>query len=145
VQRLYVSRPLYPPTAIAFSAVALVAGLLVAKQALFLPWLAALCLLYAGFGYAVVTLRCLAVFVPVGMACAGLAYLVFGDVAAVWQNTGRVVLLGLCAVPLVSTPPATLTRSLATFDCPRVPWRCATTRFATPTASSRSCGTLTCI
>ena len=119
MESLYVSRPLYPLATLAFSTLALVGGLLIAKTALFAPALLALCLLYAGFGYGKVTLRCLAIFVPLGLVLGALSYLAFGEVTALFTNAGRVVLLGLCAVPLVSTPPVVLTRSLAVLRAPR--------------------------
>jgi energy-coupling factor transport system permease protein len=120
VERLYVTRPLYPLATIAFSVLAFVGGLLIAKSVVFLPALAALCVLYACFGYGSVMLRCLAIFVPLGALLGGLSYLVFGEVAAIYETAGRIVLVGLCAVPLVSTPPVVLTRSLAAFHMPRV-------------------------
>ncbi|MDR2106703.1 MAG: energy-coupling factor transporter transmembrane protein EcfT [Coriobacteriales bacterium] len=120
MERLYVARPLYPLATIAFSLIVFVTGLLIARLWLFLPWLVALCVLYVCFGYAAVVLRCLAIFVPLGLVCGAVAWLVFGDVAAVWQNSGRVVLLGLCAVPLISTPPSVLTRALGALNCPRI-------------------------
>jgi energy-coupling factor transport system permease protein/energy-coupling factor transport system ATP-binding protein len=120
VERLYVARPLYPLATVAFSTFALIGGLLIAKTALFVPALVALCALYVCFGYGVAVLRCLSVFVPLGFVLGALAWLAFGDVASVTPVAGRIVLLGLCAVPLVSTPPATLTRSLAALGCPRV-------------------------
>jgi energy-coupling factor transport system permease protein len=120
VERLFVTRPIYPLAAIAFSTLMLIGGLLIAKSPLFIAVLVALCALYICFGYGAVVARCLIIFVPLGLILGLLSWPVFGDISFVATTAGRIVLVGLCAVPLVSTPPAALTRSLSALGCPRI-------------------------
>ena len=65
-------------------------------------------------------LKCLLIFVPLGMLLGLLSFLIAGEQPAALQMAGRVLLMGLCAVPLVSLPPVNLTRSLTQLNCPRL-------------------------
>jgi energy-coupling factor transport system permease protein len=120
MEKLQVPNPVYPPLCFLFSVVALCGGLLNAKQEHFGCLLAAVCLVYPFFGYGRVLLKCLAVFIPLSAAVAMLSWLAARDGTAAAQMAGRVLLLGLCAVPLISMPPICLTRCLTQARCPRV-------------------------
>ena len=117
---LQVKNPVYPLLCIAFAAIALLGGLLISKRPAFPCLLAAICLVYTFFGYGRVLLKCLLIFVPLGMLLGLLSFLIAGEQPAALQMAGRVLLMGLCAVPLVSLPPVNLTRSLTQLNCPRL-------------------------
>lgn len=55
-----------------------------------------------------------------GLIIGGLSFLSNRSLDAFWQTLLRMILLGLCAVPMVSTSPCDLTRCLAKLKCPRV-------------------------
>ena len=54
-----------------------------------------------------------------GLIIGGLSFLTNRSLDAFWQTLLRMILLGLCAVPMVSTSPCDLTRCLAKLKCPR--------------------------
>jgi energy-coupling factor transport system permease protein len=119
MERFYVAKPVYPPLCILFSFVMLLGGLLISKHEFFPFLLIAMVLIYLAFGYGWVLLKCLLVFVPLGLLVGFISYLLAGQEASAWQMAGRILLLGLCAVPTISMPPIFLTRSLAGLNCPR--------------------------
>jgi energy-coupling factor transport system permease protein len=119
MERFYVTRPVYPPLCILFSFVMLLGGLLVSGRGVFPFLLIAMALIYLAFGYGWVLLKCLLVFVPLGLLVGFISYLLAGQEIAAWQMAGRILLLGLCAVPTISMQPIFLTRSLAGLHCPR--------------------------
>ncbi|GHU64899.1 hypothetical protein AGMMS49983_11640 [Clostridia bacterium] len=119
MDRFVVSRPIYPPLSILFSFVMLLLGLLISKRESFFFLLIAMALLYLCFGYGRILGKCLLVFVPLSLLVGFLSYLIARQEIAALQMTGRILLLGLCAVPTLSMPPSILTRSLAGLHCPR--------------------------
>lgn len=120
MEKLHVKNPIYPLLSILFSAVMLLGGLLISKEPLFAYLLLALVLFYLLFGYAKVLFRCLMIFLPLGALIGLLSFAVTQTLMTALQTSGRILLLGLCAVPLISTPPVHLTRSLTQIGCPRI-------------------------
>jgi energy-coupling factor transporter transmembrane protein EcfT len=122
IEGLLAKKPLYPLCCIAFSAAMLMGGLFISKRPSFAVLLAAICAVYMVFGYARPFLRCMAVVLPACLVVGLVALLVRGmpwDAAAALQASGRILLLGLCAVPTISLPPVNLTRCMARLGCPR--------------------------
>lgn len=118
--RLRVSHPIYPLTAVGASLVILVLGLLLsAKPRLFACYLVGLCLLYLGFGYGGVLVKCLLVLVPVGILTGAVSWLVKGDWRTGLTTLGRVLLLGLAALTPLTTQPVDLTRCMNRLRMPR--------------------------
>jgi energy-coupling factor transporter transmembrane protein EcfT len=98
-------------------------GLLISKRPTFAILLAAICALYLAFGYARPFVRVLAVALPVCAVVSLISLLTRGapwDLTAALQTPGRVFLLALCAVPLISLPPVNLTRCMTQLGCPRI-------------------------
>ncbi|MDR2108885.1 MAG: energy-coupling factor transporter transmembrane protein EcfT [Coriobacteriales bacterium] len=120
METLQVSRPLYPLLCIAFSMFTLVGGLLLARDLLLAALLVALGLIYLGFGYGKVLLRCLALGLVLAAVIGSLSWLVSGSGPKALQMAGRLLLVTLCAVPVISLSPVALTRSLAQLGCPRI-------------------------
>jgi energy-coupling factor transporter transmembrane protein EcfT len=123
IERLLVRNPLYPLCCVAFSAAMLAGGLLISKRPSFAALLAAICVVYAVFGYGIPLLRSMKIVLPVCLVVGLVALLARGlpwDVLAALAASGRILLLGLCAVPLISLPPVNLTRCLTQLGCPRV-------------------------
>ena len=118
--RLRVSRPVYPLVAVGAALLVLLLGLLLSgTPVVFAAFLAALCVLYILFGYGVIVAKCLLIFIPVGMLTGAVSVLVKGDWPTALTTLGRVVLLGLSIITLISTPPVNLTRCMTQLGLPR--------------------------
>lgn len=120
MEKLQVKKPMYPLVCIAFSAIVLLGGLLISKGPGFAYLLPAVCFVYVFFGYGRVLIKCLMIFIPLSLLIGLLSWPVTGNQTAALQTAGRILLMGLCAVPLVSLPPVNLTRCLTQLNCPRV-------------------------
>jgi energy-coupling factor transport system permease protein len=120
MEKLQIQNPIYPPLCFLFSVVALCGGLLNAKQVYFPYLLLAICLIYPLFGYGRVLIKCLVIFVPLSAVIGMLPWFFTHDWTVAGQMAGRILLLGLCAVLLISMPPICLTRCLTQAKCPRV-------------------------
>jgi energy-coupling factor transporter transmembrane protein EcfT len=123
IESLLARNPLYPLCCVAFSAAMLVGGLVVSGRPSFAFLLAAICAIYVAFGYGLPFVRCMKAVLPVCLAVGLIFLLTRGlpwDYAAASYASGRIFLLGLCAVPLISMPPVNLTRCLTQMGCPRV-------------------------
>lgn len=117
---LQVARPVYPLVAVATSLLTLLTGLLASDSlTLFSIYLVALCLLYASFGYGMIVVKCLLIFVPLGLITGAISILIKHDWLTGLTAVGRMVLLGLSAITLVTTPPINLTRCMASLRMPR--------------------------
>lgn len=77
-------------------------------------------MLYSAFGLFKSTWKMTVAMAICGLIIGGLSFLTNGSLDAFWQTLLRMILLGLCAVPMVSTSPCDLTRCLAKLKCPRV-------------------------
>lgn len=115
-----VKKPIYPVVAFASSLVVLVFGMLISKSMLAFVFVGVLFLLYSVFGMFRGLWK-----MTVGMLCAGLligglAFLTNRSFEAFWQTVVRMLLLGMCAVPMVTVSPARLTRCLTELHCPRI-------------------------
>jgi energy-coupling factor transport system permease protein len=101
----------------------LIGGLFISKRPSFAALLVAICVVYVVFGYGRPLIRCMAVVAPVCVVVGFVTLLVHGtpwDAALALQTSGRIFLLGLCAVPTISLPPVNLTRCMTQLGCPRV-------------------------
>jgi energy-coupling factor transporter transmembrane protein EcfT len=119
VERLQVNNPLYPLLCLAFSTIVLVGGLLVSREIALAYVLAALLLIYPCFGYGMVMLRCLVPGLIIALVIGTLTFFISGSDVKALQMAGRILLLMLCTVPVISLPPVYLTRSLTQIGCPR--------------------------
>lgn len=116
---LHAKRPLHPLVCIGSSLATLICGLLLAKHALFPLFLLALCLLYTAFGLGQVALKGVLVFLPVCALFAAFSLLLQRNPTTALQMAGRVMLVGVSAIPMVSLPPIHLTRCLSQMGCPK--------------------------
>lgn len=120
MERLQVKNPLYPLVCILSAIALLVVGLLFAKHPAFPVFLGAVCVLYCLFGLWRTVLKCLVVFLPVSAVFAAFSLLFTRDATAALQVGGRVLLIGISAVPMVTLPPIHLTRNLTQLGAPRI-------------------------
>lgn len=120
MERLQVKKPIYPIVSIAFSIVVLLGGLMIFKEPSFAYLLGAICLVCLVFGYGKVLLKCLMIFIPLSALIGLLTWPASGSYIAALQMAGRILLMGLCAVPMVSLPPINLTRCMTQLKCPHI-------------------------
>ena len=120
MDRLQLEKPLYPLVCLTSSILLLAVGLVYAKHPLFPLFILAVCLLYCMFGIAKATINCILVFIPVSAVFALFSLLFHREAAVAAQMAGRVMLLGVSAVPMVTMPPINLTRCLDGLGFPRI-------------------------
>jgi len=120
MDRLQIRNPLYPLVCILSAIALLVVGLFYAKSDYFGLYILTICLLYCFFGLAAATMKCLLVFIPVGAVFALFSFLFQREAVTAFQMAGRVLLIGVSAVPMVTMPPICLTRCLTQLGCPKV-------------------------
>ncbi|MGI6161983.1 MAG: energy-coupling factor transporter transmembrane component T family protein [Christensenellales bacterium] len=120
MERLQSDNPLYPLVCIFSAVIILAAGLLNAKHPLFPAYILAVLLLYYAFGFWNAALKCLLIFIPVGAAFAFFSFLFQRDAEIAAQMAGRVILIGVSALPMITLPPINLTRCLSGLGFPRI-------------------------
>lgn len=115
-----VKNPFYPLISFSVSVIVLIFGMLFSKNLLAFAFATAIFVLYSAFGLFKSTLKMTVAMGICGLIIGGLSFLTNRSLDAFWQTLLRMILLGLCAVPMVSTSPCDLTRCLAKLKCPRV-------------------------
>ena len=117
---LQVKNPLYPLLSVLSSVIVLIGGLLLVRSSMFICLLLALTVLYALFGFVRVTMKSLLVFLPVSLVFALFSFVFNRDPAIALQMGGRILLVGLAAIPVLVLPQINLTRNLTQIRCPRL-------------------------
>ncbi len=115
-----VKKPFYPLVSFSVSIIVLVFGMLFSKNILAFVFAGMIFLLYSLFGLFKSSIKMTLAMAVFGLIIGGLSFLTNKSFDAFWQTVLRMILLGLCAVPMVSTSPCDLMRSLAKLKCPRV-------------------------
>lgn len=115
-----VKNPFYPLISFSVSVIVLIFGMLFSKNLLAFAFATAIFALYSAFGLFKSTWKMIVAMSICGLIIGGLSFLTNRSLDAFWQTLLRMILLGLCAVPMVSTSPCDLTRCLAKLKCPRV-------------------------
>lgn len=113
-------KPFYPLISFSVSVIVLIFGMLFSKNLLAFAFATAIFVLYSAFGLFKSTWKMTVAMAICGLIIGGLSFLSNRSLDAFWQTLLRMILLGLCAVPMVSTSPCDLTRCLAKLKCPRV-------------------------
>lgn len=115
-----VKNPFYPLISFSVSVIVLIFGMLFSKNLLAFAFATAIFVLYSAFGLFKSAWKMAVAMAICGLIIGGLSFLTNRSLDAFWQTLLRMILLGLCAVPMVSTSPCDLTRCLAKLKCPRV-------------------------
>lgn len=120
VRWLQVNNGLHPLLSVLFSMLILTCGLMLKDVKLFFYFLLALSLLFAlnGYGKAMGMVYLLAF--PLGTGVALLAYYFGETTAGAFFILGRILLLALCSVLMITINPTKLARALYQVNCPRV-------------------------
>jgi len=119
-EQFHARNPVHPIAAFACSLMALAVGMVCARTPYIFAYiglLAAVFLVY-GFYMAVVLLTLgMGIF---GIIVGGISALINGTLNMFWISPARCLLIGVCVVPLLSVPPAQLTRALNQMKFPRL-------------------------
>lgn len=115
-----VKNPVYPVISFLSSIVLCVFGMLFSKHLAAFAFAGAVFLLYCFFGLFGGAWKMTLATAAAGLVIGGLSYLTNNSLDAFWQTLLRMILLGLCAVPMVTVSPCSLTRCLNSLKCPRV-------------------------
>ena len=115
-----VKNPFYPLVSFVSSIALLVFGMFFSKYILAFAFAGAVFVLFSVFGFFKSAWKMTVAMGLCGLVIGGLSFLTNRSFDAFWQTVLRMILLGLCAVPMVSTSPCDLTRCLAKLKCPRV-------------------------
>ena len=113
-------KPFYPLISFSVSVIVLIFGMLFSNNLFAFAFATAIFVLYSAFGLFKSTWKMTVAMAICGLIIGGLSFLTNKSFDAFWQTLLRMILLGLCAVPMVSTSPCDLTRCLAKLKCPRV-------------------------
>lgn len=115
-----VRKPLYPLIAFVSSLCMLVCGMLFSKSLWAFAFADVLFVLYCCFGLFRGAWKMSAAMLAFGLVIGGLAFITNRNFNAFWQTVVRALLLGICAVPMITIPPADLTRCMNQMHCPRM-------------------------
>lgn len=115
-----VRKPLYPLIAFVSSLCMLVCGMLFSKSLWAFAFADVLFVLYCCFGLFRGAWKISAAMLAFGLVIGGLAFITNRNFDAFWQTVVRALLLGICAVPMITIPPADLTRCMNQLHCPRI-------------------------
>ncbi|HAQ29236.1 MAG TPA: hypothetical protein DCQ76_05895 [Ruminococcaceae bacterium] len=115
-----VKKPFYPLISFFASIIVLIFGMLFSKNISAFAFAFAVFVLFSAFGLFKNSAKMTLAMGVCGLIIGGLSFLTNRSSEAFWQTLLRMILLGLCAVPMVSTSPCDLTRCLAKMKCPRV-------------------------
>lgn len=120
IDSLSVKNPFHPIISFAVSLVSLIFGMLISKTLWVFAFIALAITVYICFGMSKCTFRILTVMLILGCVIGGFALLTSRNLLSLWQTIGRMLLLGICSVPMITVPPARLTRCLTQMKCPRM-------------------------
>lgn len=115
-----VRKPLYPLIAFVSSLCMLVCGMLFSKSLWAFAFADVLFVLYCCFGLFRGAWKMSAAMLAFGLVIGGLAFITNRNFDAFWQTVVRALLLGICAVPMITLPPADLMRCMNQLHCPRI-------------------------
>lgn len=115
-----VKQPLYPLLAIIASLIILLSGFFSSLNVTVLAgYLIGLSVLYLVFGYGKILWKCILIFLIIGLLSSTVSLWVEHDYPAAAATVGRILLLGMSSVTLITTPAILLTRSLTQIGMPR--------------------------
>ncbi len=113
-------QPLHPMAGLILSFLTLTLGLALGQPLNLYLFMASLALLYLVAGYGRTMVRVFRLLGVIALVVAGLAYLAGDSVAGSLMTLGRIALVGLSSVPLISVHPTQLSRALTQAGCPRI-------------------------
>jgi energy-coupling factor transporter transmembrane protein EcfT len=113
-------QPLHPLASVVLSLLTLALGLTLGRLLNTAVFVGSLCLLYVLAGYGRIVWRVFRLLTPIAAVVAGLAYLAGDSIEGCLMTMGRISLVGLSSVLLLSVHPTRLSRALTQVGCPRI-------------------------
>ena len=118
--QFHAKNPVHPIAAFACSMLALMVGMVCSRTPYIFAYAGVLAVVFLSYGfYMAVTLLTLGMGV-FGVVAGGISALINGTLDMFWITPARCILIGVCVVPLLSVPPAQLTRALNQLKFPRM-------------------------
>lgn len=114
-----VKKNLYPLVSFCMSIVFMVCGFILSGDFWLYGFVAAVALLLICFGMGKPLIKVEAMMLVMGLIIGVLSLITSHKTTSFYQIVGGMLLMGVCSVPLVSTPPADLTRCMTQLKCPR--------------------------
>ena len=118
MENIKIKNPLHPLVGLASSFAILIIGMILVKSGLFIFFIAAVCLLLLAFGYGELLLKVGIAFLFIGAVMGGMTFLFTSNADMVIQMMGRVFVLGIAALPIITIPYVNLTRCLSAIKFP---------------------------
>ena len=119
-EQFQAKRPVHPIVAFACSLLALMVGMVCSRTPYIFAYAGVLAVVFLSYGfYMAVTLLTLGMGI-FGVVAGGISALINGTLDLFWITPARCILIGVCIVPLLSVPPAQLTRALNQLRFPRL-------------------------
>ena len=118
--QFHAKNPVHPIAAFLGSMLALMVGMVCSRTPYIFVYIGVLAALFLAYGfYMAVTLLTLGMGI-FGIIAGGISALINGTLDMFWITPARCLLIGVCVVPLLSVPPAQLTRALNQLRVPRM-------------------------
>lgn len=115
-----IKRPIYPLLAVLASLIILLSGFFSSLDVRVLTgYLIGLAVLYVIFGYGRILWKCALIFAVIGILAATTSLWILHDYPAAAATVGRILLVGMSSITLITTPAILLTRSLTQIGMPR--------------------------
>jgi len=118
--QFHAKNPVHPIAAFFCSMLVLTVGMVCSRTPYIFAYIAVLAAVFLAYGFAMaVALLTLGMGV-FGVVAGGISALINGTLDMFWITPARCLLIGVCVVPLLSVPPAQLTRALNQLRFPRM-------------------------
>lgn len=114
------SRPVHPLAAFFTTLFTLAAGMICSRTPFLFVYIAVLAVLFLFYGFYMAVLMLTLGMGVFGVIAGGVTALINGTLDQFWITPARCLLVGVCVVPMLSTPPAQLARSLNQLKFPRL-------------------------
>ena len=118
--QFHARRPVHPLAAFFSTLLTLAVGMVCARTPFLFAYVGVLAAVFLGYGFYMAVLLLTLGMGVFGVVAGGISALVSGTLDQFWITPARCLLIGVCVVPMLSTPPAQLTRSLNQLKFPRL-------------------------
>ena len=120
LNQFYAKNPVHPLAAIFGSLLALIVGMICSRTVLLFAYIALLAILFLAYGCGMAVLTMGLGMGFFGIVAGGISALINRTLDMFWITPARCLLIGICVVPMLSVPPALLTRCLNQLHFPRM-------------------------
>ena len=119
-EQFHAKHPVHPVVAFLTTLVTLAVGMICSRTPLIFVYMAILLIVFLLFGFTFASLLLPLGMGILGIVTGGISALINGTWEMFWISPARMLLIGVCVVPLLSVPPVQLVRSLNEMHVPRL-------------------------